>query len=144
MSTSKKTVTLGEKISCMSYNRAYNFNLEWKKKRKELSPGLAFLLRKCRLYSWWSRVYVGYSSGHLHQRVEEHKVSAIGKDIKSAHKGSLDDLKVIVRLWMIWKYLILGLERWHNEKTKQNNDIERIQKRALRMIYSNTIMILQF
>ena len=45
---------------------------------------------------------------------------------------------------MIWKYLILGLERWHNEKTKQNNDIERIQKRALRMIYSNTIMILQF
>ena len=36
--------------------------------------------------------YVGYTSRHLYQRVEEHQVSGIGKHIKSVHKGSPNDL----------------------------------------------------
>ena len=34
---------------------------------------------------------VGYTSRYLHQRIEEHKNSAIGKHIKDARKGNLDN-----------------------------------------------------
>ena len=36
--------------------------------------------------------YIGYTTRHLHQRIAEHKYSAVGKHLKDEHQAKIPDL----------------------------------------------------
>ena len=42
--------------------------------------------------------YVGCTSRHLYQRIEEHKLTTIGKHIREDHAGDLNDLAAKFRV----------------------------------------------
>ena len=52
-------------------------------------PNLAIISQKCVVYNdkceLCNSEYVGYTSRHLHQRIDEHRYSAIGKHLKNDH-----------------------------------------------------------
>ena len=63
-------------------------------KLQEKKPAL--VNNQCVVYSFkcdqCDADYIGYTTRHLHQRIEEHKTSVIGKHIKEVHYVASPDL----------------------------------------------------
>ena len=64
---------------------------------KICEPKPAIISQQCVVYNYKCDLcdaeYVGYTSGHLHQRIDEHRYSAIGKHLKNDHgRETIGDL----------------------------------------------------
>jgi len=76
-------------------------------------PKLPLVNQQCVVYNYQCDLcdaeYVGYTSRHLHQHIDEHRFSAIGKHLKNNHGiKTIGDLKCNGKLdCLIYKMLFI-------------------------------------
>ena len=72
---------------------------------KTCEPKPSITSQQCVLYNCkcdlWNAEYVGYTSRHLHQRIDEHRYSAMGKHLKNDH--SLETISDLTKNFSIFK-----------------------------------------
>ena len=90
--------------------------------------------------------YIGYTCRHLHQRVEEHKHSVIGKHLREVHRLTPDNLiknfKVLKKCRVELECLIYEMLLIKNKRPKLNTQADSI--RAKLFTWVNAFMLIYF